>query len=168
MEHAIPHGVDGQSRKSRLLPPTPGQLEYLAQQARLAQREAPTVESLQPAMRSLRRRFSRQEIEEMVARSDAGADTPALRREFGISTSGLRQLLRAEDVAFRRQAVTPEDADRAIRRYESGSMIRQVVERVGYSFGTIQRMFNGKGVVMRVSPVGKRTAPCCFRAARSP
>lgn len=118
------------------------------------QPEAAPIESQKTEMRSLRRRLSRQDIEDLVARYNAGEDTPALSREFGISTSGLRQLLHAEGVPFRRQAVTPGDANTAIRLYESGLTIRQVVERVGYSFGTIQRLLNERGVTMRASAIG--------------
>lgn len=79
----------------------------------------------------------------------------ALSREYGVSRSGLRHLLRGEGVALREQGITAEDADKAVRLYESGLTIRRVVERVGYSYGTIQRMLNEKGVVMR--PGGRAT-----------
>lgn len=51
-----------------------------------------------------------------------------------------------------------EDADRAIRFYESGLTIKQVVEQVGYSFGTIRRMLHANAVAVRERGIGKRVA----------
>ena len=51
--------------------------------------------------------------------------------------------------------ITPEDAKKAVRLYEPGLTIRQVVEQIGYSFGTIHRVLHKHGVAMRASAVGK-------------
>lgn len=93
----------------------------------MAQPGAASMEPRETAMRSLRRRLNRQEIEELVTRYIAGETIRALSREYGVSRSGLRQLLRGEGVALREQGITPEDAERAVRLYESGLTIRQVV-----------------------------------------
>lgn len=113
------------------------------------------MNALGAPVRSLRRRLSPQTIEEIVARYNAGEETPALSREYGISKSGLCQLLQAEGVSFRRQAITPEDAERAVQLYESGLTIKQVVGQVGYSFGTIRMVLHEHGVTMRASGIGK-------------
>lgn len=42
----------------------------------------------------------------------------------------------------------PEDAARAVRLYESGLTIKQVMGQVGYSFGTIRRVLHENGVAM--------------------
>jgi lambda repressor-like predicted transcriptional regulator len=110
-------------------------------------------------MRSLRRRLSPQIISELVARYTAGEATPALSREYGISKTGLRELLLAEGVAFRRQAMTPEDAERAVRLYEGGLTIEQVVGQVGYSFSTIRKVLHENGVTMRATCIKKRVSP---------
>lgn len=94
----------------------------------------------------------------MVARYNAGEDTPALSREYGVSKTGLRELLLAEGV-MRRQAITPGDAEKAVRLYESGLTIKQTVEQVGYSFGTIRRVLHENGVPTRAAAIGKRSAP---------
>jgi hypothetical protein len=107
------------------------------------------VEAQAAATRSLRRRLSAQQIEALVARYNAGEDTPALSRAFGISRGGLRKLLLAQDVSFRKQPMTPEDTERAIRLYECGLTIDQVVEQVGYSFSTVRRMLHANGVAVR-------------------
>lgn len=92
-----------------------------------------------------------------MARYTAGEAIRTLSREYGVSRSGLCQLLRLKGVALREPGITPEDAEIAVRLYESGLTIRQVVENVGYSIGTIQRMLNEKGVVLRAGRRGKRT-----------
>jgi hypothetical protein len=54
--------------------------------------------------------------------------------------------------------MTPEDAERAVRLYERGLTIDQVVDQVGYSFSTIRRMLHVNGVVVRERGIGKRGA----------
>lgn len=109
-------------------------------------------------MRSLRRRLAPQAIAELVARYNTGEGTPALSRAYSISKTGLRELLQAEGVSMRRQAITPEDAERAVRLYlyKDGLTITQVVGQVGYSFGTIRRVLHEYGVVMRATCIRKR------------
>lgn len=92
----------------------------------------------------------------MVARYNGGEDTPALSRAYGISRGGLRKLLLAEGVSFRKQPMTSEDAERAVRLYERGLTIDEVVEQVGYSFSTVRRMLHARGVAVRERGIGKR------------
>lgn len=110
-------------------------------------------------VRRLRRRLPPSAIAELVARYNAGEDTPALSREYGISKTGLCDLLQAEGVAMRGQAITLEDTERAVQLYEKGLTITQVVEQVGYSYGTIRRVLHENGVAMRATSIKKRTAP---------
>lgn len=107
------------------------------------------------AMRSLRRRLAPRVIENLVARYNAGEDTPALSRAYGISKTGLLQLFQAEGVSLRRRAMTPADVERAVQLYERGLMISEVVRQVGYSSSTVQRALHKHGVTMRASCVRK-------------
>ena len=93
-----------------------------------------------------------------MTRYTAGETIRALSREYGVSRSGLSQLLQDEGVALRERGITPEDAEMAIQLYESGLTIRQVVGQIGSSYGTIQRMLNEKGVGLRPGGRAKRTA----------
>lgn len=111
-------------------------------------------------MRTLKRRLSPQERADLVARYISGEDSPALSREFGISKSGLLRLLKEEGVEMRKQAVTPEDAKRAARLYESGMSINEVVDQIGYSYSTIRRSLHESGAVIRPKGI-KRSS---FRA----
>lgn len=90
-----------------------------------------------------------------MVRYTAGASIRALSQEYGVSRGGLRQLLQGEGVALREQGITPDDAEKAVRLYETGLTIREV-EQVGYSYGTIQRMLNENGVAMRAGGRGER------------
>ena len=85
--------VDRHSNKSALVPPTPIELASLVQQSGVI-RPMPVTSKLQVVpVRSLRRRHAPQENVELVARANAGEDTPALSQEFSISKVGLRELL---------------------------------------------------------------------------
>lgn len=55
---------------------------------------------------------------------------------------------------MREQGITADDAERAVRLYEGGLTIRQVVEKVGYSYGAIQRLVNERCVATRPTGVG--------------
>ena len=94
-----------------------------------------------------------------MARYNAGENTPELSREYGISKTGLLELLKAEGVALRRRSMTPQDTKRAVRLYESGLAIDEVVKQVGYSYSTVQRVLRQKGVAMRAGPSRRNRAP---------
>jgi len=106
--------------KSTLVRPSSGNLGSLALQSRVLQPGPVSMDAREGPVRKLRRRVSPVVIEGLVARYDAGGKTPVLSREYGVSTSGLLQLLLAEGVWMRRQAMTPEDAQRAVRLHERG------------------------------------------------
>ena len=111
----------------------------------------------EPQLRSLRRRLAPEVRQAIVSRYAAGESAKALSQEFDISRDGMRRLLRDAGVTIRPQnVVTERAAQRIVQLYVGGSTIREVVEQVGYSYGTVQRVLDKHGGVMRVSPVGKR------------
>lgn len=110
----------------------------------------------QTPVRSLRRRLAPQIIAELVERYNAGEQRPALSREYALSKSGLRKLLLAAGVTFRGHVLTPEDAAEAVRLYQDGLTIKQVVGEVGYSYGTIRTVLHEHGVAMRSAGRWKR------------
>lgn len=150
------HRVDVASRYS-LLPPTPKELACLAKKARPANPDAQVEPKEEYIARNLRRRLGPDAIRELVARYNGGEHTTDLSKEFDISRTGLRRLLLAEGVKFRRQPMTESDIRRAVRLYESGLTIRQVVKRVGYSFNTVRQALNEEGVTMRSARVVRRS-----------
>lgn len=145
------HTVDMTSNKYYLLPPTAFQLARLAKHCSPVNQEVGQVADNQFIARNLRRRLGPKIIGELVERYNAGDPTPALAREYGISTTGLRRLLLEEGVEFRWQSITPEDSNRAVKLYESGLTIREAVKEIGYSLGTIRRELHLRGVSMRPS-----------------
>jgi hypothetical protein len=125
------------------------ELESLVQRVRaILPGSAPRTVPNAPS-RYLRRRFTAEEIEELVARYTAGEGAPALRRAYGISKSGLRQLLMTEGVLRRRRAITLEVVERVTRLYESGLSIAQVADEVGYSYSTIRELLHENRVAVR-------------------
>lgn len=107
--------------------------------------------------RSLRRRFTCQEISEIVSRYQAGDSIPALCRDFGLSKGGVLQLLRDEGVEMRKQAITPEDAKQAARFYEDGLSVAEIVEQIGYSYSTVRKCLHASGVAMRPKGVKRKS-----------
>lgn len=143
------HPTDDHSNKSRLSPLAPGEIANLAQLSRSIQPEVATDQGQAALPRSLRRRLSPQAIDELVARYRAGEVVPALSQEYGISASGLRELLRAEGLSLRGHKITVADTKQAVRLYVSGLTIDQVAKQVGYSWGTIRRVLLQNGVTLR-------------------
>jgi transposase len=143
------HPVDGRSNNSRLLSPTPDEIAKLASLARRLPLEAISPAEPPVFQRSLRRRLSPRAIDDLVARYTAGEQTPALGQEFGISESGVRDLLRSEGVTLRSHAMTVEEAERALHLYARGLTIRQVAALLGYSYSAIWKLLRKHG------PAGK-------------
>jgi AraC-like DNA-binding protein len=153
----VVHPKDGYSNISQS--PSPDEVARLAQLSRKIQPEATSEGKQSPPHRRIRRRLSPQAIDELIARYTAGEETPALSREFGISASGLRDLLRAEGVSLRGQAITPEDVTKAVQLYEGGLTITAVVRHIGYSRDTIRKVLLKHGVATRSGALGKRVVP---------
>jgi hypothetical protein len=132
-------------------------LAKLARKSRKIDPDSVAVGVQEVPTRSLRRRLSPQETAELVTRYNAGEVSPALSKEYGISKCGLLQLLRKEGVSLRKQAITPEDAKRAARLYESGLTIDEVVEQIDSSYSTVRKVLHQSGVIMR--PKGIKRSP---------
>lgn len=148
---SLVHAVNPHSNKSLLAPPSPRELEQLAQQSRTTPLQTLAIEPARVPVKSLRRRLSPHEIKVLVGRYNTGTSLRALSLEYGVSRSGLRHFLQGEGVTLREYGITPEGAENAVRLYESGLTIRQVAGRVGYSYGTIRTILHKRSVAMRAS-----------------
>ena len=84
-----------------------------------------------------------------MTRYKAGDSIRALSREHGVSRSRLSELLQDEGVSLREQGIDPGASEKAVRLYESGLTIREVVDQVGYSYGTIRTVLHEQGVALR-------------------
>lgn len=87
---------------------------------------------------------------EIQARVAAGEPKRSLAKEFGISDSGLANMLLNLQVDLRKTEITKEHEEQAVALYESGLSVHQVMKELRYSVGTIQRMLRKHGVKMRV------------------
>lgn len=146
------HRGDYHSNNSRLSPPDFDEIARLAELSRSIQPGEYIEQRPASPPRSLRRRLSPQAIADLVARYTAGEGVPGLSGEYGISESGLRELLRAEGVVLRGHKITVEDSERAVRLYASGVTIEQVAQQLGYAWGTIRRALLKNGVTLRTGP----------------
>lgn len=140
-----------QSRKSGLLPPTPLDIGKLAEQSRKVSTAKGSSPSKEVAHPFLKRRLTAETIETIIARRKSGEKVKALCEEYGISESGLNDLITRAETPVRTTPITPEHIDMAVELYESGLTVKQVVKEVGYSIRTIRRVLHEKGVTMRVS-----------------
>lgn len=156
-EHLV-QPIDRHSTNS-LMPPTPEVVAKLAHLLRQMPAEMCAKEKQPPKPRSLRRRLTPQVIEELVARYTAGEKTPALSQAFGISESGLRDLLRAEGVSLRGHPIMPEDTEQAVQLYARGFTITAVAAQLGYAHGTIRSALLKRGIALRPGSRGKQVTP---------
>lgn len=92
----------------------------------------------------------------MVTRYTAGEAIRALSREYGISRSGLRQLLQNAKVVLREQGITPENVELAVQFYRQGMTLVQVAEQVGSSYGALRKALHEQGVALRAPGRGRR------------
>lgn len=84
-----------------------------------------------------------------MVRHQAGESKAALCREFGLTETGLRDLLLAETAVYRQLPMVPEEIDLAVQLYETGLSVRQIVMHLGFPLGTIRRVLRERGVSMR-------------------
>jgi AraC-like DNA-binding protein len=138
------------------MPPSNDEVAKLAELSRRTRTEDISRGKQTVPHRTLRRRLSPQTIEELATRYAAGEKILALSREFGISDTGLRQLLLAEGVSLRGHAMTVQDAEKAVQLHEHGLTVRQMVEQIGYSEGTIRKILREHSVATRSVGHGKR------------
>jgi len=143
------------------LPPTAGELAKLAEEAR-ALPPGTTVKARAPRREwRLQRRFSLELIASLVKRYNDGAAIAALSREVGATETSIRRLLLKEGVTLRRARrgpLTPEEVEKAVRRYKSGRTIRQVAGELGSSYTTIRNLLHERGVEMREDAFGRGSA----------
>lgn len=141
--------MDARSTNSKILPPTPLEIVRLAERARKIPIAKPIKTSESVYHPFLSRRLTAEDSDTIVARRKAGEKVKALCEEYGISESGLSDLMTRAEAPVRTDPITTEHIDMAVELYESGLTTRQVVNQIGYSIRTIRRVLRQRGVVMR-------------------
>lgn len=85
-----------------------------------------------------------------MERREAGETLLVLAKEYGLSETGLSEMLLTSRVEMRRTPITEEDSDRVVALYERGLSVRKIVVELRYSVGTIRRVLKQRKVKMRV------------------
>lgn len=97
----------------------------------------------------LSQRLQSDVITEIVARYKAGVPSTALAAAFGISKSSIIRLLREAGVKVRKQGLTDEQIDDAVKLYAEGKSLAWIGKRLRVDHGTVWRQLRKRGVRMR-------------------
>jgi hypothetical protein len=100
--------------------------------------------------RPRKRRLTRTEIDQIIAKYQSGASTNQLKDEHHLGKDTISALLRANGVAMRRQGLTPEQAWEAAGLYRAGRSLKWIGQYFGgISPTTIARALRNQGVTLR-------------------
>ena len=99
--------------------------------------------------RRVRRRLQPGIIQEIVRKYEAGAMTPALCAEFGLSKTSVLRLLREQGVDLRRRPLTDEQVAVAAEMYASGLPIATIAAHFDTSYNNVRQRLIKAGVRMR-------------------
>lgn len=137
---------DNSSKSSGHLAPTLPELQ------KLASRAATTLTQVEPAIpdpRSLKRRIDPDTWEQIVAKYKAGATTPQLCLEYGLSKTGLLNHLHERGVQLRRQPLAPEQVEEASRLYGYGFSIAAIANYLDTSYNNVRQNLERLGIERR-------------------
>jgi DNA invertase Pin-like site-specific DNA recombinase len=102
-----------------------------------AELHRPRAKKPRPAQRyRLADRFSADELNQLVARYQAGETSTALARESGIAKSTFLRLLAERGIGTRPRGLTPAKEGEILRLRKQGMIIREIAKRVGCSYDT--------------------------------
>ncbi|QPE04089.1 hypothetical protein IT882_12865 [Microbacterium schleiferi] len=138
--------LNGYSNNSLLLPPQATELSKLA--AAAARMPDPAAKPPPPPHR-LSRRLSPETCAEIAEKCRAGATTPSLCAEYGISKGGLLRLLRDRGVEMRRQPLAPEHVEQAAALYRYGFSIAAIASYLDASYNNVRQNFVRLGIERR-------------------
>lgn len=144
------HAGNSHSSKLELSPLSPEDLAKLAERFRKHRVTHVGIEDKPTQPRSIKRRLTGQQRREIQQRVDAGETKRALAKEFGVSETGIGEMLLRAKVEIRTTPITEEDIERAVALYEGGLSVRKIVVELRYSVGTIRHVLKRRGVRMRV------------------
>ena len=89
-------------------------------------------------------RLGKVELDQLVARYEAGESTTALSTEAGIAKSSLLRLLENRGVVRRKQGLTPEIERQILKLRAEGVVIRTIAKQVGVSYDTARLFLLGR------------------------
>ncbi len=107
--------------------------------------ESPSV----PSARPVQRRLTANQVVELVAEYQAGADMRELAVRWQVHRTTVAGHLRRAGVELRRQGLTEEHLDEAVRLYSEGWSLQRLAERYGCDAETVRSYVRRSGVEMR-------------------
>ncbi len=93
--------------------------------------------------RRLDRRLSAATIAELAAAYEAGTSTPEMCKRYGLSKGGVLKLLREAGVEMRKQAMTDEQIELAVRLHQRGLGYAEIGRRIGKAKSTVRAAVTG-------------------------
>lgn len=97
----------------------------------------------------LGRRLGDAVVAEIVAKYEAGTHTTDLAAEYGVSKSGVVDLLRQRGIRLRYRTMTPREVESAVAAYSRGMSLSQLAAESPFSQETIRKALIRAGVAMR-------------------
>jgi hypothetical protein len=89
-------------------------------------------------------------VREIVQVYEAGATAAELAERYGVSRSGITNLLHSQEAAVRSpRGLSPTDSDLAEQLYADGWLLREIGAELGFSRDAVRRALLQRGVVMR-------------------
>ena len=89
-------------------------------------------------------------VQEIVGCYEAGATAAVLADRYGVSRTGITNLLDSQGAAVRRRCgLSPTDVDLAERLYAAGWLLREIGVELGFSRDAVRRALQRRGTVMR-------------------
>lgn len=101
--------------------------------------------------RRLDRRLTVETIAELVAAYEAGTSTPELCKRYELSKGGVLKLLGEAGVTMRKQPMTDEQTEMAVKLYGEGRSLQAIGDQLGKAKSSVREVLLAQGVRMRPS-----------------
>jgi len=123
------------------------QLESLRRQ--LPSLDAPVLRSPERPMPGRVKRLSKEEVQQLIEGYEGGATVYELGDRFGIKRQTVSVILKRREVRMRRQGLTLEQVDEAVRLYGVGWSLARISIKFDTTANTVRSRLLERGVRMR-------------------
>ncbi len=117
----------------------------------LENRRSRTPEPVRPPSKTRKRHLKQSEIDDIVAKYDAGATSNQLVAATGLAKETILRLLHQHGAAIRRQGLSTLDVTQAAALYRDGRSLAWIGNLYGVSHTTVRAALIKLGVMMRDS-----------------
>ncbi len=101
--------------------------------------------------RRLDRRLTQETIAELVAAYEAGTSTPELCKHYELSKGGVLKLLSDAGVKMRKQPMTDEQTELAVKLYGEGRSLQAIGDQLDKAKSSVREALIERGVQLRDS-----------------